>query len=127
MVVQGLGQALQPVEAVRVLLADHDGADAGLPLDELLAAQQVEGLPDGVAAGAVVGGDDVLQREDAARESARQDLVAQQISELPGLVRTQPPTARGGDRKRGGDTFGWHGRERTGAAAPMVLRQYCAT
>ncbi len=93
--VQGLGQALQAVQAVRVLLADHDGAHARAALHEPFAAQQVEGLADGVAAGAVGVGEFALQGEDPAGVAARQDLVAQQVGELASLVRAQaPPTRR---------------------------------
>lgn len=127
MFAQGLGEPLQPVQAVRVLLAHHHRADPRLPLDEPLAAQQVQGLPDGVPAGPEVGRDHVLQRQHPAREAARQDLVAQQVGELPRPVRAQPPTAGGGDGAGGGSGFGGHGKERSGGPPSMVLRQYCAT
>ncbi|KOU42766.1 hypothetical protein ADK54_19525 [Streptomyces sp. WM6378] len=125
--VQGLGKTLEPVQTVRVLLAHHHGADAGMPVDQLLVAQHLQGLAHGVAARPVVGGDGVFQGEHTAGKAARQDLVAQQVGELPGPVGTQPPAARGGDRKRGGGGFGWHGRERTGRVPPMVLPRHCAT
>lgn len=124
---QGLGEPLEPVQAVRVLLAHHHRADSRLPCDDLLAAQQVERLPDGVPAGPVVGRDHVLQRQDPAGEAARQDLMTQQVGELPCPVRTQPQTAGGGDGSGGGGGFGGHGKERSGGPRRMVLRQYCAT
>lgn len=113
---------------MRVLLTDDDGADARAALHQLLAAQQVEGLADGVAAGPVIGGEVALQGEDPAGTAARQDLVAQQVGERASLVRAQSPAARGGDRDGVRDgAFGWHGRERTGGPASVVLPQCCAT
>ncbi len=125
--VQGLGEPLEPVQAVRVLLADHHRADPRLPVDQLLAAQQVQGLPHGVPAGPVVGRDDVLQGEDPAGEAARQDLVAQQVGELPRPVRPEAPAAGGGDGAGGGSVFGGHDTERSGGREPVVLPQHCAT
>ncbi|KOX19982.1 hypothetical protein ADL06_28075 [Streptomyces sp. NRRL F-6491] len=125
--VRGLGEPLEPVRAVRVLLADHHRADPRLPVDQLLAAQQVQCLPHGVPAGPVVGRDDVLQGEDPAGETARQDLVAQQVGELPRPVRPEAPTAGGGDGAGGGGGFGGHDTERSGGPATVVLPRYCAT
>ena len=128
MFVQGLGEALQPVQAVRVLLGHHDRADAGLAFHQPLGTQQVQGLADGVAGGAVVVGEGASRGSDAAGEAAGQDLVAQQVGELPRLVRAQPPPARGGDRDGVRDgSFGWHGREHTDGPAPVVLPECCAT
>ncbi|GAA3632444.1 hypothetical protein GCM10022420_001210 [Streptomyces iranensis] len=66
--------------------------------------------------------------------------MAEQIGELPCPVGTEPPAARGGDR-RGvlAGAFGWHRpapgvcwsagsyRDHTDGAGPMVLPKYCAT
>ncbi len=125
---QGLGESLEPVHGVRVLLADDDGADARLPFDDPLAAQQIEGLADGVARDAVVGADGVLVRQDATRERTRAHLVAQQVGEEPGTVRAQPAPAGGGDGHGVlTDAFGWHAVDHTDAVAEMVLPQCCAT
>lgn len=117
--------AQQPVEAVRVLLRDDDRAHAGLPLHQALGAQQVERLAHGVAGGAVVLAERVLQGEYASGEAAGEDLVAEQIGELPCPVGAQPAAARGGDR-RGvlAGAFGWH-RPAPGLAGRRVVRGPC--
>ncbi len=69
--VEGFREAHQAVEAVRVLLGDDDGADAGEAFHQALGAQQVQGLADRVAGGAVVGGEGRLVGEGAVREAVR--------------------------------------------------------
>lgn len=128
---QGLGEAFQPVEAVPVLVADDDRAEPRHPFHQLLGAEQVEGLADGVAGGAVVTADGALVGQRAVGEGPGEDLVAQQVGELPGLVGTQPATPGGdGGRSLSGvvsDAFGGHASDHTDACPPLVLRQCCAT
>lgn len=122
------------VQAVRVLLGDDHGADAGEAFDQAFRAEQVQGLPDRVAGGAVVGGEGGLVGEGAVRESDREELVAQQVGQLAGLVRTQPtPRAVGGDGGRAlacvvsEAVGGWHVLNHTETVGKAVLRECCAT
>lgn len=72
--------------------------------------------------------------EGAVLEGAGEDLAAQQVGKLPGLVRTQPaPCAVGGDGTRGalpgmvsGAVGGWHGWNHTHAIGNCVLPECCA-
>lgn len=111
--VQGLGKAHQPVQTVRVLLRHDDRAHPGQPLHQPLGAQQIEGQAHGVAGGAAVRAERVLKRQYAPGEAAGQDLVAEQIGELPRPVGAEPAAVCGGDR-RGvltdafAGAFGWH-------------------
>lgn len=125
--VQGLGEALQPVETVRVLLGHHDRADARLAFDQPFRTEQIQCLADGVAGDAVVVADRALQRQHAAGEAAGAHLVAQQVGELPRLVRAQPPPACGSEGHGVlTGTFGWHAPDHTDAASAVVLPECCA-
>ncbi|KPI10797.1 hypothetical protein OK006_4471 [Actinobacteria bacterium OK006] len=128
---QGLRESHQPVESVRVLLGDDDGADAGETFHQALRAEQVQGLADGVARGAVVGAEGGFVRQGAVRETAGQHLVAEQVGELPRPVRAQP-TPVGGDGGRAGagvlsDAFGGHATDHTDGVRVVVLLECCAT
>ena len=72
--------------------------------------------------------------EGAVREAAGEELVAQQVGELPGLVRTQPAArAVGGDGGRAlagvvSDAVGgWHVWNHTEPVGKAVLPDCCAT
>jgi len=119
------------VLSANVLLGVDDRADAGEALHQALRAEQVEGLADGVARGAVVGADGGLVRQGAVREAAGQHLVAEQVGELPGPVGAQPAPAGGdGGRALAGvvsDAFRGHAADHTDGAWGVVLLECCAT
>lgn len=133
MLVQGFREAHQTVQAMGVLLAHDHGADAGEAFDQAFGAEQVQGLADRVAGGAVVGGEGRLVREGAVLEAAGQELVAQEVGELSCLVRTQPAPGAGGDGGRAlagvvpDAVGGWHGWNHTELVGKAVLPDCCAT
>jgi len=98
---KGFREAHQAVETVGVLLGHDDRADAGEAFHQALGSKQVQCLADGVAGGAVVGGEGRLVGKRAVREPPGQELVAEQVGELACPVRTQPsPRTVGGDGGR---------------------------
>ena len=103
----------------------------GPAFDQALRAEQVEGLADGVARGAVVGAESGFVRQGAVRETAGQYLVAEQVGKLPRPVRAQPtPVGGDGGRAEAGvlsDAFGGHATDHTDGVRVVVLLKCCAT
>ena len=117
--VQGLGETHQPVERMRILLAHHHRSHTRLACHELFGTEQVEGLADGVAGHPVVRADHLLVRQHPVGEEASEHLVPQQVGELPGAVRTEAATARGGYRSGVlAGAFGWHAVDPTERIRP---------
>lgn len=84
--VEHLGEPHQPVQVVRDLPAHDGGADPGKAFDEPLLPQEVQGVPDRVAAGPELAAEVALVGQHPLAEPVIEQLAPDEVGDLPGTV-----------------------------------------